>query len=286
MIKCEICHREIKRYQAFSRHLIATHGIEPKDYYDRYLKNANDGICKVCGKPTKFKNISRGYMNHCGTYCASHDREAVNKMIQTQTRLYGGPGGASKELCQKMMNTQTVKYGGVGFASKELSKKTHDKILENHGVVYYSQSDRWKRQNYTTKKKNNTLNVSKVERRVYEKILEKYPNTIQSYFSDEYPFTCDFYIPELNLYIEYNGFTTHCGHFFDSHNKYDIKRLEELKYLVENAKTQKSKNFYKNVIYTWTVLDKRKLDTVKKNKLNYIVFWNEEEANNYIRDNL
>ena len=115
-------------------------------------------------------------------------------------------------------------------------------------------------------------------------ILEKYPNTIQSYFSDEYPFACDFYIPELNLYIEYNGFTTHCGHFFNSDNENDLKQLEELKYLEEHAKTQKSKNFYKNIIYTWTILDKKKQDTAENNKLNYVVFWNEKEANDYIRD--
>ena len=207
-------------------------------------------------------------------------------MVQTQKERYGGVGGASKELCQKMIDTQTEKYGGVGFASKELSKKTHDKILENYGVTHYSKSERWKEQNYVTKKRNNTLNVSKVENRVYKKILEKYPNTIQSYFSDEYPFTCDFYIPELNLYIEYNGFVTHCGHFFDDSNENDLRQLEELKYLEENAKTQKSKNFYKNVIYTWTILDKKKLDTANNNRLNYVVFWNEKEANNYIRDML
>ena len=135
----------------------------------------------------------------------------------------------------------------------------------------YSKLERWKEQNYITKKSNNTLNVSKVENRVYEKILEKYPNTIQSYFSDEYPFACDFYIPELNLYIEYNGFVTHYGHFFDSSNENDLKQLEELKHLEETAKTKKSKNFYKNVIYTWTILDNNKLETAKKNKLNYVV---------------
>lgn len=286
MVKCEICDEEIKNYSSLNFHLRRVHKIESKDYYDKYLKKENDGKCKVCGQPTRFVNIRHGYLGHCCQYCASHDREAINRMVHTQIERYGGVGGASKELCQKMIDTQTEKYGGVGFASEELSKKTHDKILENYGVVHYSKFEGWKEQNYITKKKNNTLNVSKVENRVYKKILEKYPNTVQSYFSDEYPFACDFYIPELNLYIEYNGFVTHCGHFFDDSNENDLKQLEELKHLEEIAETKKSKNFYKNVIYTWTILDNNKLETAKKNKLNYVVFWNEKEANDYIRNNL
>ena len=286
MIKCEVCNKEVENYGKLSSHIRYIHKIGLKDYYDKYLKKEDDGKCKVCGQPTRFINIRHGYLGHCCQYCATHDREVINKMVQTQVERYGGVGGASKELCQKMIDTQTEKYGGVGFASEELSKKTHDKILENYGVTHYSKSERWKEQNYITKKKNNTLKVSKVESRVYEKILEKYPNTIQSYFSDEYPFVCDFYIPELNLYIEYNGFTTHCGHFFNENNENDLKQLEELRHLEETAKTKKSKNFYNNVIYTWTILDKSKLETVKKNKLNYVVFWNEKEANDYIRDNL
>ena len=286
MIKCEICNKEVENYTRLSSHIRYVHKIELKDYYDKYLKKEDDGKCKVCGKPTRFVNIRHGYLDHCCQYCASHDREAINRMVQTQIERYGGVGSASKELCQKMIDTQTEKYGGVGFASEELSKKTHDKIFENYGVTHYSKFEGWKEQNYITKKKNNTLKVSKVEARVYEKILKKYPNTIHSYFSDEYPFACDFYIPELNLYIEYNGFTTHCGHFFDNNNENDLKQLEELKHLEETAKTKKSKNFYNNVIYTWTILDKHKLEIAKKNKLNYVVFWNEKEANDYIKDNL
>ena len=60
--------------------------------------------------------------------------------------------------------------------------------------------------------------------------------------SDLYPFHCDFYIPSLNLYIEYNGSWTHGKHPFDSLSKEDQNRLKEMKAKAVNSK------YYNNAI--------------------------------------
>ena len=108
-------------------------------------------------------------------------------------------------------------------------------------------------------------------------LKSKFTNVICQYYNkDKYPFCCDFYIPELDLYIEYNGSWTHGSHPFDSTNTEDIKILEKW---TERAKSSK---FYENAINTWTVRDVNKRNIAKKNELNYIEFWNLNEVHEFL----
>lgn len=52
-------------------------------------------------------------------------------------------------------------------------------------------------------------------------------NVKRQYKSELYPFACDFYIQNLDLYIECNFHWTHGGHKFDKNNENDIKQLNE-----------------------------------------------------------
>lgn len=137
---------------------------------------------------------------------------------------------------------------------------------------------------YNTAKKNNSFNKSKVEEECYILLKEKYPDIIRQYRSDLYPFNCDFYIPSLDLYIEFNGSDLHGFHPFDKTNKDDILRLNDL---IERSKKLKEqdkrvKNRYDYSIYTWTDLDIRKRNTVKENNLNFIEFWNINEVKEWV----
>ena len=90
---------------------------------------------------------------------------------------------------------------------------------------------------------------------------------ISQYRSDDYPFACDFYLPDKDLYIEINAHWTHGGHPFDSTNKDDLLLIEQWK--LKNTK------FYDNAIETWTVRDVLKRETAKNNKLNYLEVFTE-----------
>lgn len=105
-------------------------------------------------------------------------------------------------------------------------------------------------------------------------LKEIYPETIHSYRSKLYPFNCDFYIPNLNMYIEYNGSWTHGKHPYSSENQDDINILEKWK--------TKNTKYYNNAIYTWTVRDIRKRSLAKENNLNYIELWNMHEALEFV----
>ena len=78
-----------------------------------------------------------------------------------------------------------------------------------------------------------------------------------------------FYIPSLDLFIEYQG------SMFHNRKPYTENYKDELEYIKERNKIlkQKSKDRitrYDNLISTWVVRDVEKRNTAKKNNLNYL----------------
>lgn len=122
---------------------------------------------------------------------------------------------------------------------------------------------------YITKKLNNSFNSSNVETKFYEELLKENKNkTIYKQYKDErYPFYCDFYILEDDLFIELNAHWTHGGRPYDSQ---DIECQKQLSIWQEKAKTSQ---FYQNAIITWTIRDVEKQECAKKNNLNYKVIY-------------
>ena len=196
--------------------------------------------CKVCNKPLKMKlSINPFPSQTCSRRCANNDIDKINnyRYIMTPAK--------HKQSYEKCMHTISERYGKQSIlAVKEFEDKRNE-----------------------TLKNNNTFNTSKSEDKCYELLKSKFHVVLRQYKSKKYPFSCDFYIPDKDLYIEYNGTWTHGNHLFDSFNKDDISKLNEWK-----EKSKKSR-YYKNAIYTWTDLDVRKNNIAKQNNLNYIILW-------------
>ena len=124
---------------------------------------------------------------------------------------------------------------------------------------------------YNTKKLNKTFNKSKCENEIHSLLQTLYTNVQTQYKCEKYPFACDFFIPELNLYIEYQGTWTHGGQPFDSQ---DIGCQLKLQKWIEKAKTSK---FYENAIKNWTITDVQKRNIAKNNELKYMEFFTMDE---------
>ena len=107
------------------------------------------------------------------------------------------------------------------------------------------------------------------EEKIKQLLYDKFSDIRYQYKSKEYPFNCDFYIPCLNLYIEYQEHWSHGKHPFNASNIQD-----KLKVTLWNKKCTK---YYKNAINTWTVRDPLKRKTAKDNGLNWIEFFTFEE---------
>ena len=117
---------------------------------------------------------------------------------------------------------------------------------------------------YNTMKKNNSFNTSKPAELIYEWLNDRY-TVVREYKEERYPFACDYYIPSLDLFIEYHGHFTHGKEPFDMNNDNHIKLLNKYK------SKDDGHNLYNKAIYVWTDLDIRK--KVLLEELNHIILY-------------
>lgn len=89
-ITCKVCGLEItgdstpKIISKFIRHLKDEHNLTSKEYYDSYLKKPGEGICPICGKPTKYLKYTAGYNKFCSTDCQHKYLNGINSDLQKQ----------------------------------------------------------------------------------------------------------------------------------------------------------------------------------------------------------
>ena len=245
----------------------------------------------------------------------SKSEEIKEKIRITCENKYGCDSPLqNKEIRKKIENTNILRYGhktplankeymkykltylyGVEYATQipyvkekisegtssiNCRKKKEKTCLERYGVPHISMNEEIKNKKIETRRKHNTFNTSKPEEELFLYIKDKFPTVIRQYNKDKrYLFDCDFYIPELDYFIELNGFCSHGDHPFNSNNEDDIDKL--------NTWKLKSKNhpMYKNMIKVWTIKDPEKRECARRNNLNFKEVWSLEEGKEFI-DNL
>lgn len=195
------------------------------------------------------------------------DHIAKSAIIKQKTRItnlkkYGNANGidfskidfaarAKKELDTKKKNGTLLSIRIIDPVEHEkmYGKVAQDKIKQTKIINHTTQLElcrnkEWKNnrdiKEYNTKKKNKTFNTSSDETYIENILKERFPNIKCQYKSSLYPFNCDFYIPEKDLYIEYQGHWTHGKHPFDESNKEDVIKLESWK--------NKNNQFYKTLL--------------------------------------
>lgn len=232
-----------------------------------------DETVKKKGKITKLRKYSDENFNN---------REKAEK---TSIERYGVKNTKqSDQAKEKEKITCLKKYGVTSYSKTEESKQKHiNTYLKHFGVTHNTKSEEWKRKwygnqewvknrnenIYKTMKENNSFNHSRPESIIYYILKEKYNKIIRQYKDDErYPYKCDFYIPDIDVFIEYDGYWTHGGHDFDQNNEDDIKRL--------NIWKSKENKLYETAIRVWTIDDPEKRRVAKKNNLKYIVLHYED----------
>ena len=248
-------------------------------------------VCPVCGNFNNFIAGKKLYTAHCSCVCTQLDKNVRNKNKDTNLKLYGVDNGAkSQQAKEKYIKHIREKYNDDSitnaFQSKEVIQKIKDTTLKRYGVTNYALLPEHQRKltskevvnkRIETKRKNHTFNTSKIEINSYNLLKTKYIDTLYQYKSNEYPYSCDFYIPSLKLYIECNYHWTHGGHPFNESDDNDIKLL--------NIWKEKHTKYYNNAIQCWTIRDVNKRNIAIKNNLNYIEFWNFDELKNWIENN-
>jgi len=174
--------------------------------------------------------------------CCCLTEESLNKIRQTKLNRYGDANYNNIDLIRK---TNLERYGcKCVLQNTDVRTKIGNTMIALYGNVKpmrcpaIKEKYNWyeiQKKREATLKKNYTFNKSKEEDVAFELLYKKHPDILRQYKSEDYPFNCDFYIPSLNIYIEYNGSQYHCGHPFNKENVDDIKKLYELKQKAKNS---------------------------------------------------
>ena len=136
---------------------------------------------------------------------------------------------------------------------------------------------------YETRKKNGTFNgkgkiivdskevsCSRAEEQGYNTLKTKFKDVQFQYKSEEYPFACDFYIPSLKLYIEFQITWEHCSEPY-------LGTEEQLKLVALYEQKSKKSKRYSEAIKIWTQKDVEKRNLAKQRNLNWIEFFSLDE---------
>ena len=150
-MECKICGYSSDPAN-MSKHIRKIHNLEVQEYYDKYIAEEDEGLCKICKKPTKFLGLSRGYRDCC---CADCTRElntgyrnsfqnpkVIQKIKDTKAAKLKENPDYLNEIDRRRKATNLEKYGAENvFASEYGKEKIKQTNLDKYGVEHNMQSE-------------------------------------------------------------------------------------------------------------------------------------------------
>lgn len=197
-----------------------------------------------------------------GTEHPMNVKSIANKQQESFLSNYESPQSAYKERNHKRAQTLISKHGTIEEAYQKRNEKTYQSIIENYGSI-----EKFYDMIFTIRRNNGTLNSSQPEEDMFNFLITKF-NTykiLRNYKDIRYPFHSDFYIKDLDLFIELNFHPSHGDHPFDENNEKDVALLHEL--------SNSSSDWDRQISYVWGDLDVRKSKLASYNNLNYLVIY-------------
>ena len=235
------------------------------------------------------EKVKQTCLKKYGTISTTQCKEIRDKIKQSCLKKYGVDNPAKlEENKEKVKQTCLKKYGGLApICDPNIKNQIKQTCLEKYGVDNYGKSlkhkinmsaimssDEMQEHRYNVMTKNHSFNTSKPEEELYLYIKEKFPSVKRQYKDKlRYPYNCDFYIPELDYFIELQGYYTHNTHPYNSNSILD-------QVLVERYKERYGPKC--QAITIWTLKDPEKRECAKRNHLNFKEIWNLEEGKKFI----
>ena len=226
-----------------------------------------------------------------GVEYAGQIEEAKEKSKKTCLEKYGSEYYiGSKDRLEKTIEFSKQNYNVDWFTkSEEIKNKAKETMLRRYGVEYSMQipknkeymsylmsSYEMQERRYNTMKRNHTFNSSSTEEEFFLYIKSRFPKVVRQYKDkNRYPYFCDFYIPELDYFIELQGYYTHGKHPFDPNSNEDLQLIEYYK-----------KKYGEDCqpITIWSIKDVEKRECAKRNNLNFKEVWSLEDGKNFVND--
>ena len=237
------------------------------------------------------EKIKQTCLKRYGVEYTGQIEEAKEKSKKTCLEKYGSEYYiGSKDRLEKTIEFSKQNYNVDWFTkSEEIKNKAKETMLRRYGVEYSMQipknkeymsylmsSYEMQERRYNTMKRNHTFNSSSTEEELFLYIKSRFPKVVRQYKNkNRYPYFCDFYIPELDYFIELQGYYTHGKHPFDPNSDEDLQLIEYYK-----------KKYGEDCqpITIWTIKDVEKRDCAKRNNLNFKEVWSLEDGKNFVND--
>ena len=226
----------------------------------------------------KFRNtmVSRYGVEH-----ALQNKVILNRAKETSEKNYGVFPTMKNDDVKKLVKVTNIeKYGGPAPSCNSLvSEKIKKTNLERYGVESFLGSSEFKKlrdehkTEWVEKSRNALLASGNINKSMPEKVMGELlkeifgnENVLSQFRSEDYPFFCDFYLKNENLYIEYQGT------YFHNYCLYDKERDRDK---VEKLKEMANENHpsYKRIIDAWTIVDVKKFEKAKENSLNMLFIY-------------
>ena len=237
------------------------------------------------------EKIKQTCLKRYGVEYTGQIEEAKEKSKKTCLEKYGSEYYiGSKDRLEKTIEFSKQNYNVDWFTkSEEIKNKAKETMLRRYGVEYSMQipknkeymsylmsSYEMQERRYDAMKRNHTFNSSSTEEELFLYIKSKFPTVVRQYKDkNRYPYFCDFYIPELDYFIELQGYYTHGKHPFDPNSNEDLQLIEYYK-----------KKYGEDCqpITIWSIKDVEKRDCAKRNNLNFKEVWSVEDGKNFVND--
>lgn len=240
------------------------------------------GVAHPLSSPEVREKIKSFCLEKYGVENPLSNKQIQDKMRNTMFERYGAKTTLESEyLKDKVKNTCLKKYGVDCIAKSELVR---ERIVstnrELYGCDYPLESEEIRDKTRDSYARNVNLGLhfnNSAEDKAYLALTKKFNNVVREYRSADYPFNADFYIPEIDTYIELQLFWTHGGHPFDPSSEDDINIVNLLKNKIENG----HKN-YEQVLLVWTEVDPHKRTIAKKNNIKLLEFYSEDSFYNWL----
>lgn len=261
--KCPYCGKQIPFYHKY------------KGYC--YLKTCNNHDCVYKAiKEKRDKTIKEKY-GVDNPYQLDWVKADIRKKLNER---YGGfTMERSSSIYNKFKKTMIEKYGDENpMHSPECIKRLENTFLKKYGATNpWGNRKIWLKCLKTQNENKKGTLYSKEEDRIYEHLCSLYgkENVLRQYKSEVYPFNCDFYIKSIDTYMEYNGYWTHGSHPFNKNNIHDLI-----------MKARIIKKYNNDPQWIWWTKDVEKINTAKRNKLNYVMWYNMKEFDDWYNNQI
>lgn len=257
---CSLCtkgeNRRVSKDDFLSR-ARAAHG-DKYDYSNVIMKTGRDKVTIVCPVHGMFEQTPSKHMSGQGCpKCAKNHKDDRESFIEKARAKHGDFYDYSKVEYVDEHTKVCIIDRDYGEFWQQPNAHT-----QGQGHPYRKLEKAWFT-NYKSGK------ISQSEVQMYDALVLRFgeDDVFPNYWSEAYPFACDFYVKSLNLYIELNACQQHGRHWFDPSSPKDLATLAKWH---EKALV---KSWYKKCITVWTISDVKKLAVARANRLNYLVFW-------------